>query len=245
MRYRLKAFLIHLCGSAILAVLAMLLVFGVWYPAPYDHITGVADIFLVVLFVDVVLGPLITLLIARRGKKGLLFDYIVIVFFQLIAFVYGLLVVAEGRPVWVVFNSDRFDIVRVREIDQRNLNQAAAEYRRASWWGPRWVSVLPPEDLATYNQLVLETAFAGVGMHLRPELYVPLLNRADKIRQEAKPLDDLKKYNNEQQLEAILAEWPAADAWLPIGTREKSMVALLRQDVPEVVAIVDLTPWPL
>ena len=63
---RLKASGIHLILSLIIAALAALLVFGIWYPYPYREISGGRELFLLVVSVVVILGPLITLAVFNR-----------------------------------------------------------------------------------------------------------------------------------------------------------------------------------
>lgn len=133
MNTRLKAFLYHLLGSTIIAFFVIGLVFFVWYPSPLHSATGVTAIFLLLLIVDVVLGPLLTLLVFKPGKKSLAFDLSVIILLQLSALTYGLYTVAEGRPAWLVFSVDRFELVRVNEIDNRNLANALPEYQKPAW----------------------------------------------------------------------------------------------------------------
>jgi hypothetical protein len=65
---RLRASAIHFCISVAIALLAALLVFFVWYPNPYREISGGRELFLILVSVDVVLGPLITLAIFDRAK---------------------------------------------------------------------------------------------------------------------------------------------------------------------------------
>ena len=67
-RDRLKASGIHLILSLVVAALSALLVFGIWYPYPYREISGGRELFLLVVTVDVILGPLITLAIFDRSK---------------------------------------------------------------------------------------------------------------------------------------------------------------------------------
>ena len=57
---RVRAFLIHLSASALLAVMALAVVFGLWYPAPLHAAVGVSAIVLLLVGVDVVIGPLLT-----------------------------------------------------------------------------------------------------------------------------------------------------------------------------------------
>lgn len=51
-------------------------------------------------------------------------DLTVIAVLQLGALSYGLWTVAEGRPAWLVFAVDRFELVRVLDIDKRKLDAA-------------------------------------------------------------------------------------------------------------------------
>src|SRR5262245_31520502 len=66
---RLRAAGIHLGLSALVASLAAALVLGVWYPMPHREVSGGRDLFVLVVSVDLVLGPLITFAIFDRHKK--------------------------------------------------------------------------------------------------------------------------------------------------------------------------------
>jgi len=68
MKFRLKAFGAHLLGST----LALTLVLGAldygWYHFPGWHLTDAVHVVVVMIGVDVVIGPLITLIIANARK---------------------------------------------------------------------------------------------------------------------------------------------------------------------------------
>ena len=87
---RLKASSIHLGISLAIALLAALLVFGLWYPYPYREISGGRELFLILVAVDVILGPLMTLTIFNRSKPWpeLRRDLAIVVLIQLAALVY-------------------------------------------------------------------------------------------------------------------------------------------------------------
>jgi len=104
MNPRLKAFAIHLAISALIALAVIGLVFFIWYPAPLHTATGVTQIFLLLLTVDVVLGPLLTLIVYKTGKKTLIMDLTVIALLQLSALAYGVWTVAEDRSAWLSLN---------------------------------------------------------------------------------------------------------------------------------------------
>ncbi len=73
-------------------------------------------------------------------------DLTVIALLQLSALAYGVWTVAEGRPAWLVFAVDRFELVRVLDIDERKLEQADLAYRQPSLLGPQWVAASNPAD---------------------------------------------------------------------------------------------------
>lgn len=240
---RLKAFLMHLAASAVIALLAVLLVFRLWYPAPLHVALGATQIFLLLLLVDVTLGPLLTLLVFKVGKKSLVMDLAIIACLQLAALGYGVWTVAEGRPAWIVYNADRFDVVTVLDIDTRKLDEASVQYRTAPWSGPQWVGALSPENPAQRSKILLEATLGGSDIAQRPNLYRPLTELAEAIRQRAQPLQKLNDVNDAAAVRDALKNWPGAAAWVPLMTRVRPMVVLLGENKSDVIAIVELVPW--
>lgn len=243
MIHRLRAGLIHLSISAVWGLIAVGVVFLLWYPHPLQTATGVTDVFLIVLGVDVIIGPLLTTLVYRPGKKSLRFDLSTIALLQMLAFGYGIWTVAQGRPAWLVYNADRFDLVQAYQIDQRKAGEASAEYRSASWLGPRWVSARLPDNPEERKAITLEAMFAGVDIAQRPELYRSLDEDAKAMRERAKPLEELIRYNSPSTVDEARQRWPEADAYLPMMARAHPVTVLLNKASAKVVAIVDLNPW--
>lgn len=243
MSQRLLAFLLHGLISFVIAILAMLLVFGVWYPSPLHRALGVTVIFLLLLLVDVVLGPLMTLLVFKPGKKNLVLDLAVIAFLQFSALCYGLWIVASGRPLWVVFNVDRFDLIQAVDVDERRLSEALPEFRQGGWLGPEWVGAIRPVDRGVSQQILFESILGGGDIAQRPELYRPLTQLFSDVESKALPLDKLREYNEPKIIATTLARWPEATAWLPIKARAQSMVVLLNIEKKKILAIVPLSPW--
>ena len=240
---RLRAFLVHLAGSVLLALAALALVYGVWYPSPLDKAAGVSVIVLFMLTCDVVLGPLLTFVVYKVGKRSLRFDLAVIVVVQLAAFAYGMYIIAQGRPAWLVFNVDRFDVTLANELDQRHLNETRPEYRSPSWTGPIWVASVNPTDIEKRNQLVLESVEGGPDLPQRPDLFQPLDKESGNLRARAKPMNELIQFNSADRVAEATSKWPQADAWLPLMSRNQPMVVLVNKAQGRPVAIADLSPW--
>jgi len=245
MKARMLAFGVHLGISALIALLVVGLVFYVWYPAPLHDAVGVTQIFLVVLAVDVVLGPCLTFAVFKQGKKTLKFDLAVIALLQFSALGYGLYTVAEGRPAWLVFNSDRFDLVRAVDLDPRYPEWVADDYRSPAWLGPRWVAAFAPENTRDSARLLEEVMVSGLDVPQRPYLYSALENAHDIIRQKALPLSKLDNFNTAGEVKAALQAWPQANAWLPMMSSPRPMVVLLERSTTDIriLAVVDLRPW--
>jgi cytochrome bd-type quinol oxidase subunit 2 len=87
---RWKASATHLILCIVIAISVLLLMLFAWFPPPYFSSQGGKDLLFLIFSVDVVLGPLITLIIYKHGKKGLKFDLTVIVLLQISALAYGI-----------------------------------------------------------------------------------------------------------------------------------------------------------
>ena len=105
---RRQAFSIHLVLSAcIFVVLSYLIVFH-WFPGFYFHLDGGIRAIATIFFVDVVLGPGLTLLVFKPGKKGLKFDMAMILLLQFSALVWGVNNVYTERSGTAVFYWGKF-----------------------------------------------------------------------------------------------------------------------------------------
>ncbi len=151
--------------------------------------------------------------------------------------------VAEGRPAWLVFAVDRFDLVRVLDIDERKLDLADSTYQTPSWLGPQWVVAVNSIDNDERNDILMESAFGGMDIAQRPNLYQPLSSQKEAIKQRLLKLSDLPANNSAENIKTTLAKYPKADAWLPLRANNQDMVVLMHKASAEVVAIVDLRPW--
>ena len=76
---RQKFFLGHLGLSLSLALIILMWVFFCWYPSPLAKAVGVTHIFLMMLAIDVIVGPVLGFIVYKEGKKTLKFDLSVII----------------------------------------------------------------------------------------------------------------------------------------------------------------------
>jgi len=172
-RYRAAG--IHLLISALIAGSAIVATILIMYPSPYSKAAGADRLLYILLGVDIVLGPLITLLIFRQGKKGLKFDLWVIALLQVAALVYGLSVITKARPVFLVFLVDRFSLVPAQAIQDFHLEQALRpEFSKLSWTGPVLAGAKLPEDSEAREEVLWRSLSEGVDANWRPVFYLPI-----------------------------------------------------------------------
>ena len=243
MSKRLKFFLSHLFISFLIALLVIGLVFFIWYPSPLATAVGVTHIFLMLLVIDVILGPLLGLLVYKEGKKTLKFDLSVIILIQIAALCYGVFSIEQGRPAWLVYNVDRFELVRKNELVDTNIQQAQPQFQQPSWFKPQYVATEFAKDTQQRNDEMFAEVLGGISIAQRPERYVELTQAKNQIRQRALQLKELEQYNSKTHVEKTLAEYPKANAWLPLKANAIDMVVLVNKESASIIKIVDLRPW--
>ena len=190
---RLRASAIHLAISLSIALLAALVVFGLWFPYPYRELSGGRDLFLLVIAVDVVMGPLITLVIFNRAKsrRHLAMDFSIVGLLQLAALSYGLFTVFIARPVHLVFEFHRMAVVHAVDVDPKLLSQAPAELQALPLTGPTLLSLRAFKTADEQMTSTLQAA-QGLAQAAQPGLWQPYSTARTDILKEAKPVTQLK-----------------------------------------------------
>jgi hypothetical protein len=240
---RFKFFIKHLSISLLISLLVVGLVFLIWYPTPLVKAVGVTYIFLMILGIDVIIGPVLGFLVYKESKKSLRFDLTVIIFLQLLAFCYGVYSIAEGRPTWLVYNLDRFELVRKNEIVDQNIKQAKPQFQQPSWLKPQFVATEFAKNTQQRNDDMFAEVFGGISLAQRPERYVDFVEAKKQIQQRAQKLELLQQYNNKTDVDKILAKYPQAVAFFPLKASAVDMTVLINKETTEIVEIVDLRPW--
>lgn len=243
MSKRLKFFLTHLLISLLIALVVVGVVFFIWYPNPLASAVGVTYIFLMLLVIDVILGPLLGLLVYKESKKTLKFDLSVIIIIQIAALCYGIYNLEQGRPAWLVFHADRFELVRKNDIILDGIDQAQPQFQRVSWGKPQFVAVKSATSTKQRQDDIFTEILGGISLAQQPERYVELTQAKSKLQKRAMPLEELQQYNSKVEGEKTLARYPKADAWLPLKANPVDMVVLINKEKAEVIKIVDLRPW--
>ena len=236
-RSKFQAFSIHFGCSLAIALLAALLVFGLWYPYPFREISGGRDLFLLIVGVDVVMGPLITLAVFNpsKSRREKILDFSLIGLLQTGALVYGLWAVALARPVHVVFEYDRLRVVHAVDIPAELLDRAPVDLQSLPLTGPTYLSLRPMKDSEQLDMTA--AAVGGLWLSARPELWQPYAAASAEILQAGQPVADLiQRFPSQQQaiLNAVSGTGRPIEGlvYLPVVARKDAFwtAVLDRQD---------------
>jgi len=240
---------VHFLVTLTLTACAAAIVFLVWFPDPFQTMIGGTELFLLVVGCDLVLGPLVSLVIynSRKSRRALVIDYAIVGIVQIVAMVYGVYILAGTRPVYVVFDKDRLEIVIARDLSETELAAARdPNHQSLPVTGPRFVGIKIPD--AERNAALFEAVMAGKESHIRPRFYVPYDSVLPQIRARAKPLADLEQRlpKSKPLLDAAVGKIsipPERVKWLPVRHRRGFWTALIDTDDGRPVAYVDFDPY--
>jgi hypothetical protein len=244
---RWKAAAIHFGLSTAIATILLVVMLAVWYPPPYFTLMGGITLVVLIAGCDVVLGPLMTLIVFKAGKKSLKFDLATIAVLQVAAMAYGLHTMFEARPVYTVFAVDRFEVTAANEIAAEALKRAPPEFASLSLTGPRVVGAKLPTNSSEKLELALKSIAGAGDLKAMPRLYVPYAEVAADVARKAKPLERLGQQHADagKIIQRKLDRIRSADdlGYVPVVGRFQSMTAIVDRRSGEIKSIVDVDPW--
>ena len=173
---RFKAAFIHfLISAGLAAIVVCLLMFG-WFPLPYFWAIGGPLLLALIIGIDVVLGPLMTMILFNPGKsrRALTLDLSLIAIVQLSALGYGLHSGYVSRLVFHVFDGKSFQLVQAGDVAANFLQKASLpQFQQLPFASQTFAALQVPDDAQTRSDLTFFGAL-GVGPQFMPQYYVPL-----------------------------------------------------------------------
>jgi hypothetical protein len=244
---RARLFPQRFAATASVLLLAFMVVRFLWFPGGYFAISGVSKLFLVLVAVNLIVGPGLSTLLYKPDKWGLKFDLVVVACVEIAILGWAMYEIQERRPDFAVFAVDRFELVTEAEIDPdppKNSRIGAG-----SGFTPRLIYAELPTDVDVMNRLIDETVFLGMqDIDRRPEFWKPYPHGMSFIKEAAKPLSALAT-SNDDRAESI-KQWLArqelsADAYLYLPVRGKVAdgMMILHADIGYPVGILAIDPW--
>jgi len=247
---RWKACLIHLVISAAIATAVLALMLLIWYPNPLFSAVAGQQVLLILLGVDVTLGPLVTLIIFNplKSRKALTFDLTVIAILQIAALIYGMSVVSHARPVFLVFSKDSFDLVTANMLSDDDIAKAEyPQFRSLPLTGPVYVYSEMPSDTKKRNEVVL-SSFSGKDLPQYPQYYTPYSEHMTAAGRVARPLAELRKLNPDRSAEIDKAVRDSGRpeeglGYLPLHAKYKDLTVLVGKGDGQTMVLLPMRPW--
>lgn len=245
---RFRAFGIHLGISLAIFVVVLGLLVLAWYPWPLFDLEGGWQGIRLVALVDIVLGPLLTLILFRSGKPGLKFDMSVVVLMQVGALIYGMLNLYDARPVLLVHADDHFrPLSRTLLAEWDDSGRLLAKWERAT---PQFLRVDLPDDPVAFADLDRENRHRPGQLHGLFERYQPLREDWQRTLRDAVLIEPYVGTNPNWQARyaTFLSSLDRAVdelAFFPyIGRHERLFLAFDRR-TQEIVGVLDVPfdPW--
>lgn len=246
---RWKAAGIHFAVSFLAILVLALVLAATWYPPELVRAVGGLRLIVLLAGVQAGLGPLLTLVVFKSGKRGLRFDLSVIALLQVLALAYGLHVIFLSRPVYVVFAKDRFEVLTAAEIPRENLGKASREeFRALPLAGPMIVAARKPEDLQKAQEILFSALAGGPDLAAFPQYYEPYSEQATTAAQKSQPVEILMQRNADDRhlLTGYLRDRglePSRVKYLPLQAKRRDQTALVDGRSGELLGIVDVDPW--
>jgi hypothetical protein len=200
MKFRLKALGLHLLASTVALSSILGALYLGWYRWPGWHLADVARVVVVLAGVDIVVGPLLTFVIARSSKprRELTRDIAMIVAVQLFALTYGAVSLWHGRPLYYAFSENVLQLVQAYDIDADEW--ALARRQKAEfaphWYSlPRWIWAPLPQDLHEREKIVASAITGGDDVISMPRSFRPWDQGLPALRTQLKKVNDVAYFS--------------------------------------------------
>jgi hypothetical protein len=238
MRFRLKAFALHVTGSACALSLVLGGLYLGWYRWPGWYLTEVLHVVVIVVMVDLALGPTLTLVVANPGKsrRQLALDIGAIVTVQLAALIYGAVTLWLGRPVYYAFSLDRLEIVQANDLEADEVARGQREnpVLAPHWYSlPRWIWAPLPDNPQEAAKIAMSAPFGGKDVTQMPRYFKPWDQGLPKLREKLVRIDDINQFtkSEREQLHARMSRQG-------LGPDERNAM-LLWGDIRQVLVVFD------
>ena len=248
----LKAASWHLLASGVIGAAIYFFIFSFWLPEPFATLSQGKQLFVLILLVDMVCGPLLTAVVYNPAKpRGELWrDMALIACIQLGALAYGVHTVHQIRPLWMGFEKDHFRVIALADLQGQALTEAPNALHTRNWLGPQPVGVRMVEGDDPSFLKSLELSLNGLPVAFRPAHWEPYPLYKERVLTIARPASELAaRHAGQPGVDALgLITQHHSDLsamlYLPLSTdRPTDWSVLLDRTTAEIVGYVPLSGW--
>jgi len=239
--FAFKHFLLSLFIFLIIASGSLLL----WYPLPYFTAAGGWQGLQIAAPIDLVLGPLLTLIVVNKNKEKskIIFDLVVISMIQLSALGWGISTIYQQRPVANVYWDWEKAFFSVSAADLKKYGFELNELNRFGQQKPVFIIAKKPETKKEIKSVADKITNEAIPPYLQTNLYDSLAKNFDQIKSAQIDVNELLKseIKAEQILNEIIEEFGISkDDFLiiPLFAKYQDLGAVFDQEGEYITIIV-------
>lgn len=201
---RRRAFAVHLAITLAALLLPIWLVVYRWYPGFFLFTDGGIKGLQLLIGVQLIVGPLLTLVLFKPEKRGLLSDLILIGTLQIVCLVAGTWVLHAERPLFLVFYEGDFYSTNADTYERYGVDvpdpEAFAEQ------SPATVIALPPDNPIEEQGFRVILYKSNLPLWAYPRIYRPFAEHKATAVEAGIPPDKLHQWDEAGTLNAWLAD---------------------------------------
>jgi hypothetical protein len=239
---RFGAFSIHLGISLVIFVGLAALVVYVWYPDFFFTTDGGWQGIRIIALVDIVLGPLLTLVVFDRRKPELKRDLTIIGVIQVTCLAAGTFVVYSERPLALVYVDGQFQSMSADSYTEMGL--AVPDLSALPGPYPKRVVVDIPEDPIEQSQVRRGAMAQRISLTGLSDRYVPMTYERLAVSREGFDVEELATLDAESgTLTAWLSEHGGSlsdYSFFPYGARYDFVFLAVSRKSRQIVGMLDI-----
>lgn len=210
LKSKFRALSIHLCiSAAILAALMTMIIFW-WYPGIWFAIDGGWQGTRIMVLVDMVLGPVLTLIIFNPAKtrRHIIFDLSCIGLIQAAALAWGIHAVHSQRPLAIVYWDTAVYSVDAYELAQFNTD--VSDLEKFNQTLPIMIAARAPKTDEEKTAVAISAFMDGPKMYADIERFAAISDHLDAMRKASVDILNIasKKPDVEAALQSFLKSRP-------------------------------------
>lgn len=241
---RLKAFSIHFAISFVIFLILLYFILVQWYPQPLFSTDGGWRVIRIIVGVDLILGPFLTLIVFKPGKPGLKFDLAMIGLVQALALSWGVWTSYNERPAAVIYTLDFFTPVPYYQLKEHGMTAKKLKQFGDSW--PITIySDIPKDNL---SEILAKSMREAKPLYLYNEYYkkfskdqAPIL-KASSMNNLEKYVEDKPELKKLYQRSLLNSSANTNISYLAMHSREKWVTVIFDLDGMKIIDTIDIEP---
>lgn len=258
--FNVKAFLYHFLFSLVLIGGLAFFVVSLWYPGVWAEELGGYKLVLMIVLFDLGVGPLCVGFAYKptKSRKANMFDIVVITLCQLGFFAWGAWTISISRPVYIVFDTDRYEMIVDQDVDPKNLAKTAP-FDHIPVFKSMQMAVVDVEATVPDEKERIEVnndAVFGLDISKSPKYYVPYAGeKITHILSLAKNYERFAKNPETKAMaDAIIAKHKLTEdefKWFPIryfspnAQEQLFMTAVVDPKTAEIIDYIVIDPYEI